>query len=103
MAEYNEDAYKLAESVLPGGFEYYKKVGLQEKTTVELVLPFEQEVRERAIVGDPDECVERILEYEAAGVTHIYVRLIQAGWSKQLPIDTIRLLGEKVLSRVPLG
>jgi len=103
IAERREDAYKLAESVLPGGFEYYKKVGLQEKTTVELVLPFEQEVRERAIVGDPDECVERILEYEAAGVTHIYVRLIQAGWSKQLPIDTIRLLGEKVLSRVPLG
>jgi len=103
VADRREDAYRLAESVLPGGFEYYKKLGLQERTTVELILPFEREVRERAIVGDADECVDRILEYGAAGVTHLYVRLIQAGWSKQLPIESIGLLGEKVLPRVPLG
>ena len=103
VADRREEAYRLAESVLPGGFEYYKKLGLQEPTSVELILPFEREVRERAIVGDPDECVDRILEYEAAGVTHIYVRLIQAGWATQLPMESIDVLGEQVLPRVPLG
>ncbi|MBI4506259.1 MAG: LLM class flavin-dependent oxidoreductase [Chloroflexi bacterium] len=103
VAERRDEAYRLAESVLPGGWAYYKKVGLQEQRTVELVLPFEREVRERALVGDPAEVAERVQEYAEAGVTVIYIRLIQAGWSQQMPTDSLRVLCEQVLPRVPVG
>jgi alkanesulfonate monooxygenase SsuD/methylene tetrahydromethanopterin reductase-like flavin-dependent oxidoreductase (luciferase family) len=103
VAERRDEAYRLAESVLPTGWAYYKKVGLQEPNTPELVIPFEREVRERALVGDPVEVAERIAAYAEVGVTHIYTRLIQAGWSQQMPTDTLRVLCEQVLPRVPLG
>jgi hypothetical protein len=100
VAERRDEAYRLAESVLPTGWAYYKKVGLQEPNTPELVIPFEREVRERALVGDPVEVAERIAAYAEVGVTHIYTRLIQAGWSQQMPTDTLRVLCEL---RTPRG
>jgi 5,10-methylenetetrahydromethanopterin reductase len=45
-----------------------------------------------AIAGTPEQCIERIEEYQAAGCTHILLEL----WGENRPAQA-RLFGEKVL------
>lgn len=66
----------------------------------------EAEYRRRAttqhIVGTPEQCVARVQEYrERLGTTHLICRVQAPGMTQSQVLRTIRLLGERVLPRIP--
>lgn len=59
---------------------------------------FRERARRNMIVGTPEQCVERIREYqERLGATHLLCRLQAPGMSQEQVLRTIHLLGEEVM------
>lgn len=58
---------------------------------------YEAWARERAIVGDPDECLKRLAEYQAFGINHFIARTYFPGSDPAHALRSVRLLGQHVL------
>jgi alkanesulfonate monooxygenase SsuD/methylene tetrahydromethanopterin reductase-like flavin-dependent oxidoreductase (luciferase family) len=94
-------ALELARSELDDIYAFYRPLGLQERSTVRLDLPVEEEVLNRAIVGSPDDCVEKLNTYVTTfGANHFILRLGKPGTTSFQADETIRLLGREVLPYV---
>ncbi|MBI3325993.1 MAG: LLM class flavin-dependent oxidoreductase, partial [Nitrospinae bacterium] len=61
-------------------------------------LAFEELVRDRFIIGDPDDCVRELRRYaDALGVTHVIFRIQWPGMEQAKVLRTIKLLAEHVM------
>ena len=58
---------------------------------------YEDWVREWAIVGDPDDCLKRLAEYQAFGVNHFVARVYFPGSDPAFARRTVEILGRQVL------
>lgn len=63
-------------------------------------VPFEQLVRGRFVVGDPDDCVAEFRRYADAGVTYPIVRFQWPGLPHGRVLDAITLFGREVIPRL---
>ncbi|MFQ5972245.1 MAG: LLM class flavin-dependent oxidoreductase [Alphaproteobacteria bacterium] len=62
-------------------------------------LPMEELVKDRFIIGSPEDCIEGCLEHrDLLGVTHLIVRLNFPGMPQKNVLKTIRLFGREVIS-----
>lgn len=100
IARDRETAWKEAEPYLRHKYEVYVNWG-QDKALPEsdpLALPFPELVRDRFIIGDPDDCIAQISRYrDRLGVTLIGFRVHWPGMEIAKAIQAVELLGEKVL------
>ena len=100
VAPTREAALRSAEPYLLQKYKAYADWGLDKPMPKEesLAVPYEELVRDRFIVGTPDECREEILRYyRRLGVNHFLLRLQWPGMPQKLVLDQIALLGQRVL------
>jgi alkanesulfonate monooxygenase SsuD/methylene tetrahydromethanopterin reductase-like flavin-dependent oxidoreductase (luciferase family) len=100
IAKDRETAWKEARPYLEHKYKVYVVWG-QDKALPHsdtLNLPFEELVQDRFIIGDPDDCIEQISNYqEKLGVTLMGFRVHWPGMELTKAVKAIELLGEKVL------
>ena len=66
-----------------------------------LEAPYEDLVRDRFIVGSPDDCAAEIERYrERVGVNHFLLRVQWPGMPQKHALEQIELLGRAVFPRV---
>jgi alkanesulfonate monooxygenase SsuD/methylene tetrahydromethanopterin reductase-like flavin-dependent oxidoreductase (luciferase family) len=66
--------------------------------TETFAVSFETLVKDRFILGDPDDCIKQIRAHqEQLGITHMQFRVHWPGMPQALVMRAIRLLGEEVL------
>ena len=74
--------------------------GKDRGSDAELEQPIEELVEGRFIMGDPDDCVEQILQYERDfGITEMILRFQWPGMPQENVLRTIKLLGEQVIPK----
>ncbi|MBI4310915.1 MAG: LLM class flavin-dependent oxidoreductase [Chloroflexi bacterium] len=62
-------------------------------------VPFEQILKDRFIIGDPDQCEQEVRRYEALGVETIIMRMQWPGMGQKEALAAIRMMGREVLPR----
>ncbi len=106
IAKTREQALRGAEPYLLQKYKAYADWGLDKPMPKDesLSVPYEELVRDRFIVGTPDECREDMLRYEKAlGVNHFLLRVQWPGMPQRLVLDQIELLGQAVIPKVRRG
>lgn len=74
--------------------------GKDRGSATELDQPLEALVEGRFIMGDPDDCVEQIRQYERDfGITEMILRFQWPGMPQEKVLRTIRLLGQEVIPK----
>jgi alkanesulfonate monooxygenase SsuD/methylene tetrahydromethanopterin reductase-like flavin-dependent oxidoreductase (luciferase family) len=64
-------------------------------------LAFEELVRDRFIVGDPDDCTRELQRYvDALGVNCFILRIQWPGMEQAKVLRTIKLLAERVMPKL---
>lgn len=100
VARDRKTAVDIARTWMADTFARYRPWGLQEATTVRIHRTFEEEL-ERHLVGTPEECAEKLNRYvEAFGVNHIVFGLGRPNFKHEDVLDTLRLIGERLIPRV---
>jgi len=88
--------------VMEHRFDWYltrPQGSLQEPTTVKLVRPWEEELRERTIAGTPEEVVEGLMRYvEDFGINYFSLGMLYPSQDQKEILDHIAFVGEKVLA-----
>ena len=65
---------------------------------------FDELVRDRFIIGSPDEVAEQILAlHRATGINHLIMSVQWPGMSQSLALDELHMLAEEVFPRVRQG
>ena len=78
--------------------DFYRAGGFQESGTVRLDIPWEEAVRERAVVGTPDEVVRALQAMvDEIGASHLALFWKRPGWTHAEYLDAIGLLGREVV------
>jgi len=63
-----------------------------------VALPLDELLRDRFIIGDPEDCVRQIADYQQQlGVTHMLLRLQWPGMPRAQVFRAIHLLSQEVL------
>lgn len=100
VARDRKTALETAQTYMKDTFGGYRAWGLQERTTVRIHRTFEEEL-ERHLVGTPEECAEKLNRYVAAfGVNHVIFGLGRPNFKHEDVLDTLRLIGERLIPRV---
>ena len=99
MSENAQEALREARPSLEATHGAFDRWGLSRRDPEEDVSrqPYEAWARERMIVGDPDDCLKRLTEYQEIGFNHIIVRSHFPGIQPEHALRTIRLLGRYVV------
>lgn len=100
VAATREDAFRQAEPYLLQKYKAYADWGLDRPLPKEerLAVPYEELVRDRFIVGTPDECRAELERYHRVlGVNHFLLRLQWPGMPQRLVLDQIARLGERLI------
>jgi alkanesulfonate monooxygenase SsuD/methylene tetrahydromethanopterin reductase-like flavin-dependent oxidoreductase (luciferase family) len=64
-------------------------------------LPLEELVRDRFIIGAPDDCIRECLAHrDQLGVTHLIVRFNFPGMPQEDVLQAIRLFGQEVIPAI---
>jgi alkanesulfonate monooxygenase SsuD/methylene tetrahydromethanopterin reductase-like flavin-dependent oxidoreductase (luciferase family) len=85
-----------AEGVPPDQYRFYRRV--RENL---LALSDEQALEEAAILGDPEEVVDKIrAHHEALGITYFMCSFSRGGVPHDRVLKSMRLFGEKVIPRL---
>lgn len=103
VAPTREAALERARPYLLQKYKAYADWGLDRPMPKEesLQVPYEELVRDRFIVGTPDECAGEMRRYqERLGVNHFLLRLQWPGMPQKLVLDHIELLGQQVLPKL---
>jgi alkanesulfonate monooxygenase SsuD/methylene tetrahydromethanopterin reductase-like flavin-dependent oxidoreductase (luciferase family) len=80
---------------------YYGRWGMQESSTVDMVLDPERDPRDWAIVGTPDDCAEMITQYkEELGIQFMGLSLANLPKAHSARLEFLQYLSEEVLSKV---
>ena len=99
LAENAQDALEQARPSLEATHGAFDRWGLSRVDPEEGVSgkPYEEWARERMFVGDPNDCLERLTEYQTIGFNHIIVRAHFPGIDPEHALRTIHLLGQHVV------
>lgn len=99
VAGTRQEALRQAEPYLLEKYKAYADWGLDKPMPKEerLAVPYEELVRDRFIVGTPEECRAEIERYgRVLGVTHFLLRVQWPGMPQRLVLQQIELLGQRV-------
>jgi len=106
VARTREVALRQAEPHLLQKYKAYADWGLDKPMPKEerLAVPYEELVRDRFIIGTPEECREEIQRYQRAlGVNYFLLRPQWPGMPQKLVLDQIGLLGQHVFPPLRRG
>ena len=99
VARTREEALRQAEPYLVQKYKAYADWGLDRSMPKEerLTVPYEELVRDRFIMGTPEECGEEMRRYQRTlGVNYFLLRPQWPGMPQRLVLDQIALLGQHV-------
>ena len=60
-------------------------------------LPFEELMKDRFVLGSPEECYEGLLPYLKMGVNHLIIRTSWVGMPYSTTLQSMRLFSEEVV------
>ena len=70
----------------------------------DFAVPFEELIKDRFLLGSPDEVAEQIIDLsKRLGTNHIIFNVQQPGMSQQMTLESMHLLAEEVFPRVRQG
>lgn len=88
----------VLESLYPG-YEHFRELGrFRALARLGIHLPFLERFG-MVVVGDPDECAERLRAYEAAGVTHLLLAVGAGAVPTEVAQESLACLATHVLPR----
>ena len=99
IARTRETALASAKPYLLQKYKAYADWGLDKPMPKEesLHVPYEELVRDRFIVGTPEDCAAEVKRYnDRLGVNHFLLRLQWPGMPQKLVLDQIELAGQKL-------
>jgi len=99
VARTREEALRNAEPYLLQKYKAYADWGLDKPMPKgeRLTVPYEELVRDRFIVGTPEECRQEILRYHRRlGVNHFLLRVQWPGMPQRLVLEQIAVLAQHV-------
>jgi alkanesulfonate monooxygenase SsuD/methylene tetrahydromethanopterin reductase-like flavin-dependent oxidoreductase (luciferase family) len=104
VARTREDALRLCKPFLATKYKAYHEWG-QDKAMPEgdndLGLDFDDLMRDRFLVGSPDEVAEQIVDLnKQTGINHLIMSMQWPGMEQGLVLDTISMMAEEVFPRV---
>jgi len=107
VARTREEALKLCAPFLAKKYEAYHAWG-QDKAMPEgdndLGLEFDELIRDRFIVGSPDEVAEQIIKFNReTGANHLIMSMQWPGMPQSLVLDVIQMFAEEVFPKVRQG
>lgn len=107
VAKSRADAIRLCAPYLAAKYEAYNQWG-QSKAMPEgdndLGVGFDDLIRDRFLIGSPDEVAEQILTlHHATGINHLVVSVQWPGMPQSLVLDELRILAEEVFPKVRQG
>ncbi len=100
IAEDRETALREAQPILEQKYRAYSTWGQAKALPPgeHFELPFDELLRDRFIIGDPEDCVRQIADYQQQlGVTHMLLRLQWPGMPRAQVFRAIHLLSREVL------
>ena len=107
VAASREEALRLCEPFLAAKYKAYHEWGQDKampKGDDDLGLDFDDLVRDRFLVGSPDEVAEQILKLnEETGINHLIMSVQWPGMPQSMVLDTINMVAEEVFPRVKAG
>ena len=103
----HEEAVRVAGPFLKSMYEAYEDWG-QDKVMPagdnDLGLDFDDLLRDRFLVGSPDEVAEQILDLNRqTGINHLIMSMQWPGMPQSMVLDTITMMAEEVFPRVRKG
>ncbi|MEM9684919.1 MAG: LLM class flavin-dependent oxidoreductase [Pseudomonadota bacterium] len=107
VASSRAEAMRLCEPFLAAKYKAYHEWGQDKampKGDDDLGLDFDDLVRDRFLVGSPDEVAEQILKLnEETGINHLIMSVQWPGMPQSMVLDTINMVAEEVFPRVKAG
>jgi alkanesulfonate monooxygenase SsuD/methylene tetrahydromethanopterin reductase-like flavin-dependent oxidoreductase (luciferase family) len=96
-----EEADRAARAAVARSREYYGKWGMNEPTTVDMVLDPERDPLEWSIVGTPDDCVEQLQRYNReTGIEFIGAGLVNMPKDHSARLEYLQYVSETVFSKL---
>ena len=107
VAPTRKEAEELARPYLEAKYKVYHQWG-QDKAMPEgdndLGLDFDELVRDRFLVGSPDEVAEQILRLNTeTGINHLIMSCQWPGMPQSMVLDVLHMLAEEVMPKVRQG
>jgi alkanesulfonate monooxygenase SsuD/methylene tetrahydromethanopterin reductase-like flavin-dependent oxidoreductase (luciferase family) len=107
VARSRQEAIRLCKPFLTAKYDAYNQWG-QSKAMPEgdndLGVDFEELIRDRFLLGSPDEVAEQMLKlHQATGINHLIMSVQWPGMPQNMVLDVLHLLAEEVFPRVRQG
>lgn len=107
VAKTREEAMRLCKPFLAEKYKAYNQWGqgnAMPKDDNDLGLDFDDLVRDRFIVGSPDEVAEQMLQLnQATGINHLIMSVQWPGMPQTMVLDALEMLAEDVFPKVWQG
>lgn len=107
VARTRDEAIRLCQPFLAAKYQAYHQWG-QSKAMPEgdndLGVDFDDLIRDRFLLGSPDEVAEQMLKlYATTGINHLIMSVQWPGMPQSMVLDVLHLLAEEVFPRVRQG
>ncbi len=107
VARTREEAIRLCQPFLAEKYKAYHQWG-QSKVMPEgdnnLGVEFDELIRDRFLLGSPDEVAEQILAFhKATGINHLIMSVQWPGMPQNMVLDVLQMLAEDVFPKVRQG
>ena len=100
-AKDKKTALEMARPFLEVKYADYARTGQDKALPEDEVswdnLPFEELMKDRFILGSPEECYEGLLPYLQMGVNHLIIRTSWIGMPYSTTLQSMRLFSEEVV------
>jgi alkanesulfonate monooxygenase SsuD/methylene tetrahydromethanopterin reductase-like flavin-dependent oxidoreductase (luciferase family) len=107
VARSRAEAIRLCAPYLSAKYEAYQQWGQNKAMPAgddDLALEFDDLIRDRFLLGSPDEVAEQMLALQrATGINHLIMSVQWPGMPQSLVLDELQLLAEEVFPRVRHG
>jgi len=104
VAKTREEAYRLAKEPVMVKYAAYHAWGLgrsRSDNKDELGQPFEELVKDRFLIGSPDDVAEQVLAFnKRIGMNHIVMSMHWPGLAPERTQESLRLFAEEVMPKV---
>ena len=102
VAKSAEEALKICRPYLANRYKVYEKQGQDEELPSgdRFNMAFEELLRDRFIIGDPDYCVEEVKRCERLGFNYMLFEYQWPGMPNELALECLHYLGKEVLPRL---
>jgi alkanesulfonate monooxygenase SsuD/methylene tetrahydromethanopterin reductase-like flavin-dependent oxidoreductase (luciferase family) len=96
-----EDATRVAHQYVEKTFNMYRSWEMQEKEMVPLQLGFDRSLDDWALVGSPNDCVEKLLAVrESTGLDRVGFTIYSLPREPQARIDYLQMIAEEIVRKV---